>query len=626
MAPETTKPTKVTESITSVDKDLTTDDSFVYSRTTPGEKQAIDFPANFTFIQTVKYFDSLACPRMTSQCSPGVLRSFSRDCSPFWCPGCSCVACDLHKDCCADAALDAGAQSDAYKHHRSCLTPTAKMADLYEEQWYYFVDRCPSLYVNTSLKYLCEKRQFYVDDMDTYFPVYSRLTGENYINIYCARCHGDAYSLIPWEPEVFCYDAKPLKDIGTAEDIVAAVFPRDQCVVTAAPPDGIYFQSCNGSLGIVQRCNQSGLWQVEDEDVATACDSYMNRVYINDVWYRNVFCAFCNGVPRSEVVAASSSRICAQEPLPAVDTKKGSVPVMLSYNVKLRTNAGSETMAECDEDKVYEPVKGECRQLFCSPSRYVHSHECKAVFKTARGVPYTVIHLLTPQDAPYRLQTSTNYLASLYLISALEERRFLSDKLMSDIAKIHVCYESHYRDDNGVFVHFLVVQSDVIWKTSSTPAQVEEELLQTINVTFWFDNVIWTPEILTDGRILSTENMTCYTLSWSFYTSASTSTFKYEYDTDSYIALHELTGCKQIELEPNEYSINMKTGQLYVKYLNISLDRSGYLMVDGKVRICVDYSGKITRNLNSSSRRRISRWLMVFSLVMLIRSDHHSLV
>lgn len=354
---QTSSPTEVMESNTSENKNIATDDRVMYKITTPVDNQAVDLFANFSFIQILKYFDSLVCPPMASQCSPGAMNSSTGGCSPFWCPGCSCDACHLHRDCCLDAALDSVSQPDVYKPYRSCLTPTAKMADLYEERWYYFIDRCPALYGATTTKSRCEERSFHVDDIDNHFPVYSRLTRQNYINIYCARCHDDAHSLIPWEPEVFCYDALPLKDIETGEDIVISVLPRDQCVVTATPPAGVDYSPCDSSAGIVQKCNQSGIWHKRDEDVATACDSYKNTVRIKDVEYRNVFCAFCNGVPRSEVIAASSRRNCAEDPLPEGNTKKGSVPVMLSYNVKLRAKANSESMAECQEDEVYDSVK-----------------------------------------------------------------------------------------------------------------------------------------------------------------------------------------------------------------------------------------------------------------------------
>lgn len=225
--------------------------------------------------------------------------------------------------------------------------------------------------------------------------------------------------------------------------------------------------------------------------------------------------------------------------------------------------------------------------------------------------------MLTPQGAPYRLTISTLDLAILYLVTALNENRFLTEKLMAGLVKTHVCYQGSYEEDEAVLVHNLVVQSDVVWKTTIPAAQAEDELLKTNNVTFWFDSVMWTPEVLTDRSIQSMENITCYTLRWPLYTRPLTS-WKNEYGADSYISLNELTGCKQIELLPAEYSIKMETGQLYVKPLETFLYRSEYLKVDGKIRICVNYSGEIPRNLHSSCRRLISSWLTVFCQVIFI--------
>ncbi|GFT55434.1 uncharacterized protein NPIL_533561 [Nephila pilipes] len=157
----------------------------------------------------------------------------------------------------------------------------------------YKIDSCKSPYLPPEP--LCESDPRQENDPFLLIPVTSLATGKTYKNYFCAICNEDTPSdrLELWD----------LKMVGSNPKLKEINMPRIRYVngwrtvdgnifvdPIAKIPSGLesYVKTCESDL--VSNC--SSKWQ--DASVAIKCASYMAKVTVSFIWYRNPHCALCN--------------------------------------------------------------------------------------------------------------------------------------------------------------------------------------------------------------------------------------------------------------------------------------------------------------------------------------------
>ena len=121
-------------------------------------------------------------------------------------------------------------------------------------------------------------------------------------NVFCAQCHGysKATEIVPWEINIQCVqDATmiPTESITSLDDLSAMLNKYEECNILFARPRGFDTNLPTCEYGI-DRCNITGRWAIYDELLERACLSYTSIYNYN---YKNVHCALCNGLERSDV-------------------------------------------------------------------------------------------------------------------------------------------------------------------------------------------------------------------------------------------------------------------------------------------------------------------------------------
>lgn len=127
-------------------------------------------------------------------------------------------------------------------------------------------------------------------------PCESNLTSKVYRNKYCALCNG----VLEQDITYFYID---IKDTRGYEDIIVNEAELIQMALTTNYVrinfiNATHQPSCKTAIDV---CNVTGKWEVYDYKSELACRLYRSEVFQSNKWYKNIFCAKCNGVLVTEL-------------------------------------------------------------------------------------------------------------------------------------------------------------------------------------------------------------------------------------------------------------------------------------------------------------------------------------
>ncbi|XP_064610820.1 uncharacterized protein LOC135475019 [Liolophura sinensis] len=563
---------------------------------------SINIPLTMTFREKLEFFETMFCPRDESVCGSRDITVHPFDCSPYWCYRCSCDSCTSHRDCCLDMAisqLNKPPLRKSLQEYRSCRTATPKPnRDVIKEDWYFFVDTCPRSYRNDSVRKLCESMSFRAENIGRYFPVYSRVTQANYMNIYCAECHKDNQNVLEWKPGVTCTRYKDMSNVQSIEALLNLIVNDYSCALTSVPPVDASVTPCNGSLRTVRSCNETGSWDDYSEDIVKACSMYKSEIFIERTWYRNIFCAFCNGFKVNSALDIFNEEPrfrCPQKPTDPRELGAGTLAFSFIFNLRPtgeKQVLNSSRMMECEQNEVFDETKRVCRQLFCSRGRLLLDHSCVDIYNTTDSLRYKVNYVVWPEKIPHMLNDLDSLFGAHLLRVLIELNKFLL-KTSSMEFKMKTCYEVGDQESGQLYVHYMLVELVALFAEGiMTQREIETRLLQLLNLHWRHaDGSTWTPNVLASDFVYP-HNLTCS--GYNFTSPPLSPIAKHlasTYRRQSLIALNKLTRCKQIELDTSEYTTNTSTGEISVHGLQVTLGTADYSRVNGNVRVCVNYSG-----------------------------------
>jgi len=251
------------------------------------------------------------CPK-TDTCSVSVNLTFKEDRQiyEFPCCGvCLCANC-TSQDCCPDSQENWMLEEPVDDKVTEC---TYAQVNRYDENKYNgdvfeMIARCPVNYKDKDIARLCSRGY---DEFDfnghlsslQYLPPVSLSDDPTvFKNVFCAQCHGFSKptEIVPWEINIQCDPVAtmiPTESISGLDDLSAMLNKYEECNILFARPSGFDTNLPTCEYGI-DRCNITGRWARYDELLERACLSYTS-IYKNN--YKNVHCALCNGLDRSDV-------------------------------------------------------------------------------------------------------------------------------------------------------------------------------------------------------------------------------------------------------------------------------------------------------------------------------------
>ncbi|KAH3739070.1 hypothetical protein DPMN_045717 [Dreissena polymorpha] len=132
------------------------------------------------------------------------------------------------------------------------------------------------------------------DSMEENTPVYSKIDGGHYRNIFCAKCSNSVHDFVPWTVELGCYydiDAFQLISVWNGSGFSQSL--QNACSVIWEPPtDHLLPVKCHKP--VVESCRDGDF----PADISVLCTNYSTSasapMLLFNKLYRNVYCAVCN--------------------------------------------------------------------------------------------------------------------------------------------------------------------------------------------------------------------------------------------------------------------------------------------------------------------------------------------
>ncbi|KAL4221459.1 hypothetical protein ACF0H5_019717 [Mactra antiquata] len=294
---------------------------------------------------------------------------------------------------CVPLALDPNTVSDSNKYHGALM-----------------IDFCPTD-TNEDLDKNCTRP--YTSSFLTFLdivPVMSIVSGVMYRNIYCANCHNlHDKDLDKATARVSCQDGQ-LPNVG--HGVLKAVFEEKTCNVLFQPLETYKTESC--VLSVVE-CNTTGDWLHYDANIKKACNLYAQAIFVQNRFYKNPFCAMCNGLNITDLE-------CLFEPGTNQFTFSGLLKLE-NFNKEGPTNVYVNE-GKCTPNQIYDSVLNICRDIICPSLGYLENGGCHEIYSEVYKVVYHLhmkIILANPTTLPIAYQLSdklVTYLKSLPIIDA----------------------------------------------------------------------------------------------------------------------------------------------------------------------------------------------------------------
>nr|XP_006821924.1 PREDICTED: uncharacterized protein LOC102805739 [Saccoglossus kowalevskii] len=277
--------------------------------------------------------------------------------------------------------------------------------------WVY--TRCAPNWQDSYIEQLCLTVQ--TTDSLSILPVQGS-DGNTYRNVFCAQCNY-INKVTFWVAMSTCSSPAPTS-IAT-DPIVLSLYIRYRCTTFLLGPSDSVPRICIRAIG---HCDL----KYSNTDISSKCSSKYNSIVIVAketvlAVYKNQYCALCNGVLPSNIVCPVwKERDTPIGPLGTIEADDGVVMLgeneydhaklpgsgtktqAVSYAVLITLNFdGQESIrydsetgslvpvySTCNPGKVYDPIMGQCREVYCANGYQLVGSECVLV----GTIPSVVIH------------------------------------------------------------------------------------------------------------------------------------------------------------------------------------------------------------------------------------------
>ena len=149
------------------------------------------------------------------------------------------------------------------------------------------ISKCDPAYLNGKYRYLCEHHGF-DGSPESVVPVTDSRSYIHYRNIYCYYCNRfeEESSLIYWPLEI-----KSNESISIPKQNLLTEVKRQRANIFFLQPNYIAVKLCDVPPFKITTCNETGLWKLYNEYIATACHAFLDPF---NQTYKNYFCYLCN--------------------------------------------------------------------------------------------------------------------------------------------------------------------------------------------------------------------------------------------------------------------------------------------------------------------------------------------
>ncbi|XP_060074640.1 uncharacterized protein LOC132554350 [Ylistrum balloti] len=343
---------------------------------------------------------------------------------------------------------------------------------------------------------------------------------------------------------------------------------------------------------IISNCNETGLWQKYNINHEKACHLFP-RIYSYPL-YKNIFCEVCNSVEFPNVTEIVTDGVSDQsEKAPTVPAGPFDVTFRSIFSVAEYDDMPPEVdSGRCRKDQIYDYRNDSCRNISCFPGKVLNDSSCIPLLTITNNLRYTLSieftgHLQGDIRAIFFLESIEN-LVNLYMLN-LWGREFKIDSfhLLSNFP----CESSSalVNTENIKLFLYMTVHIDGYVPRFLTESSLLESTSDLWNVTVDTNRVIelaaktsltavMTPSIIQKASFKET----CYIQRFSDHSFVPWQTFRSVY-------VSKVLLCQQIELESDEYDINMIKMELTIHSIGKTLpfdkfQRSSH----GRVRVCVE--------------------------------------
>ncbi|CAC5417373.1 unnamed protein product [Mytilus coruscus] len=533
--------------------------------------------------------------------------------TPFFCQNYSMFPMTPHCDCSDSCYFKNGCCIDKlFQKSTSCTDPQYS----YDKNGYVVFDTC-----NKSRNALTEKlcRIIDIEKFFTFLPVEIQMADDytHYKNVYCALCsdgigqstfkNTGSASFKFWDLTVRCKMYLPPFFFLSIDEYFR--FVRDNgCDIKYKPSEYTNYVKCEEKE--YKQCNTTGHWMHRDMDIQFACENITMPMNLESS-KQSAFCSICNPKHKQKIEHSEcnvtgfwhnynkeTEKYCLS--MPRID-------YLAPYKNKFckicnevyeheyqsgSASAASGSAAAASSDDIF--TENECRDVRCYPGRMLFDTGCTPLFQTTTNLGYILYArlkaslLINVNDTMPFLEAVgesfkeyiMKYLRLLYIDF---ETSIILSNLYCPRNQLNKLYKGH--EVSILVYHKLFIPDSV--NRSRTEEQLVALLGSTFNVThddfeqpFFIDhdgNAFHLPTLV--SRMQFTDK--CYYIN---ETSRS-------YTGHLYVHSHvnQLLICEQIELNENEFSINLKNLQLTILSGNTNIEQDEYILTSPrKARICAN--------------------------------------
>ncbi|CAC5417375.1 unnamed protein product [Mytilus coruscus] len=552
-------------------------------------------------------------------------------------PYCDCSdSCYFKNGCCIDKL---------FQKSTSCTD----LRYSYNKNGYVVFDTCTKS-TNALTEKLCRIND--IEKFFTFQPVEIQMADDytHYKNVYCALCsdgigqstfkNTNSASLKLWDLTIRCNVYLPPFFFLSFEEYFR--FVRDnRCDIKYKPSEYTNYVKCEEKE--YKQCNTTGHWMHRDMDIQFACENItmpMNldiskqsafcsicnpehnqtveysKCNVTGFWnnyvkettekyclslpridylapYKNKFCKICNGVYDDEGLwALGSSR--SDSIFPKMDDafKPPSYRVIFEFSYNKQSSKQNTETPRCNSSQIV--YLNECRDVRCYPGRMHVDTGCTPLFQTTTNLGYilyarlkTSLLINVNDTMPFFELVDESFKENIRKCLRLSYIDFETSISLSNFYcprnQLNKLYKGH---EILILVYHKLFITDSV-NRSRTEEQLVALLGSTFNVThddfeqpFLIEhdaNAFHLPSLV--SRMQFTDK--CYSIN---ETSRS-------YTGRLYVHSHvnQLLVCEQIELNENEFSVNLKNLQLTVFSRNTNIEQDDYFLTSPrKARICVN--------------------------------------
>ncbi|KAL4225195.1 hypothetical protein ACF0H5_015886 [Mactra antiquata] len=302
------------------------------------------------------------------------------------CQKCSCESdCQYFGNCCPDKILTPGIQIKyPCVELGKYLNAPRGLPDIQYAMEYHVIDDCPSFALE-----LLYPKCFTLDDLEDFIAVSDPVTDRVYKNKHCALCNGVKH-YTEWKLVTDCglYFQKSYTSRSEWFSYIVK-----NCSATPWPQkwtDGLSVK-CHLFPEKLRKCNSTGRWKQQDDDVQYACESenqYTSSLLYQEeqgksVFYENAYCKVCN-TDINEVW----QDLCKHTTV--FDNKRGSSEFASFINFMKEDVVDNIAKITCLQSEIWDHYNNMCMAVSCPSATFFLRDKCEHIFVPFPGQVFQV--------------------------------------------------------------------------------------------------------------------------------------------------------------------------------------------------------------------------------------------